>query len=166
MFDPLRILYALADHGVRYVLIGGMAGTAHGSPAITDDLDICYERSETNLERLAEALRELGARLRGRGVPEDVPFQLDARTLQKGDAFTFVTEHGEVDVMATPAGTSGYEELAADAVPMRFELVEVQVASIDALIRMKRAAGRPKDRVHIEFLGALRDELEERGEDD
>ena len=62
--------------------------------------------------------------------------------------------------IGTPAGTSGYEELARTAVRMDLEPVELDVASIDDLIAMKRASDRPRDRAHLEILGALRDELD------
>lgn len=74
---------------------------------------------------------------------------------------TFDTDFGALDILATPSGTSGFEDLAANAVEVELGggLV-VPVASLDDLIRMKRAAGRPKDRVELEILGALRDEIE------
>lgn len=58
------------------MLIGGLAGRAAGSPSITNDTDICYSRHRPNLERLAAALVEMQARLRG--VEDDVAFILDA----------------------------------------------------------------------------------------
>lgn len=158
-FDPLRLLAVLAEHGVQYVIIGGVAAVAQGSPLATVDLDICYERSPENLERLASALRELGAKLRG--APVDVPFLLDARTLAMGDHFTFDTNVGPFDIMASPAGTRGYEELVANAVETDVEGYDVLVASVEDLIRMKRVAGRPKDRAFLEQMGGLRDELED-----
>lgn len=157
-FDPLRALATLNRHGVRYVLIGGFAGKLHGSSALTVDVDICYARDDDNLVRLVEALSELHATLRG--VDQDLPFRLDVRTLRNGDAFTFVTDAGDLDIIGTPAGTSGYEELARTAILMDLEPVEVEVASIDDLIAMKRASDRPRDRAHLEILGALRDELD------
>ena len=157
-FDPLRALATLNRHGVRYVLIGGFAGKLHGSSALTVDVDICYARDDDNLVRLVAALRELRATLRG--AEPDLPFRLDVRTLRNGDAFTFVTDAGDLDLIGMPAGTSGYEELARTAVRMDLEPVEVEVASIDDLIAMKRASGRPRDRAHLEILGALRDELD------
>ena len=93
-FDPVTALRTLLDHDVRFVLIGGFAGALRGSPLITGDLDICYARDDANLERLAEALRSLEARLRG--APPDVPFLLDARTLRAGDLFTFSTSVGRL----------------------------------------------------------------------
>jgi len=158
-FDPVFILRRLQAHGVRFVLIGGLAAKAHGSPTLTVDLDVCYARDRDNLERLAAALNELRAELRG--APPGLPFRLDRLTLERGDAFTFTTEHGDLDILGTPAGVSGYGELEANAedVELDEELV-VKLASLDDLIRMKRAAGRPKDRVELEILGALRDEID------
>jgi len=155
VIDPLAALRRLAEHGVRFLIIGGQAGLARGSSLVTNDLDVCYERSPENLERLATALRSMDARLRG--VDEDVPFILDARTLRNGDSFTFDTEFGAVDVLATPSGTRGYDDLAAGASTMDVGGFDVDVASLDDLIRMKRAAGRPKDLYAVEVLVALRD---------
>ena len=159
-FDFLAVLRILAAHEVRYVLIGGVAATAHGSPSITQDIDICYERTDENLLRLAEALRALNARLRG--VDPTLPFQLDAKTLRMGDSFTFDTDAGAFDCLGTPAGTDGYNDLFANATLTDFDGLQAYVASVDDLIRMKRAAGRPKDRIELEILGALRDEIEGR----
>lgn len=157
-FDPLRALATLDRHRVRFVIIGAFAGRLIGTPTVTRDLDICHARDRPNLEALAAALRELHARLRG--VDEDVPFRLDARSLGAGDSFTFTTDAGDLDVVGTPAGTLGYDELARTADTTTLGDVRVQVASIDSLIRMKRAAGRPKDLIEAEVLAALRDELD------
>jgi hypothetical protein len=160
-FRPLDVLRVMARNDVRFVLIGGLASTARGSPVITGDIDICYARDPDNLERLAAALRELGARLRGRGVPDDLPFQLDAATLEAGDSFTFLTRAGSVDILGTPSGTSGFRDLVAGASELEIGGMPVAVASLDDLIRMKRAASRTKDLAHLEWLLALRDEAEE-----
>lgn len=160
-FEPLRVLTALNDAGVRYVVIGAYAGRILGSPTVTRDLDICHARDAANLDALAGVLRDFRARLRG--VDDDVPFILDGRTLAAGDSFTFSTDAGDLDILATPAGTGGYDDLVRTAVETDLDGVSVLVADIDDLIRMKRAAGRPKDLVELEILGALRDELDARG---
>jgi hypothetical protein len=126
---------------------------------MTLHLDICYDREPANLEALAAALRELGATLRG--VAEDVPFLLDARTLRNGDSFTFDTVHGPLDVLATPSGTRGYDDLAPAARTVNLGGIAVPVVALNDLIRMKTAAGRPKDRLAVEELLALRDEAPE-----
>jgi hypothetical protein len=158
MFDPIRALKVLARHGVRFVIIGGYAGRFWGSNTITNDLDICYARDKKNFEALASALRELGARLRG--APSDVPFLLDAKTLEAGDHFTFETNAGNLDCLGTPQGSQGYLDLIQGATAMDLEGIRVSVLALEDLIRLKRAAGRPKDRVELEILGALREEIE------
>jgi hypothetical protein len=157
-FEPLEALRALERHSVRYVVIGAIAGRLLGSPTITHDLDICYARDDANLHALAAALQELHARLRG--VSEDVSFILDARTLKNGDSFTFETDAGDLDILGRPAGTRGYDDLIRTAEEQQIGAWKVKIASIDALIQMKRAAGRPKDLIEVEVLAALRDEID------
>lgn len=160
-FEPLEAFRVLNAHGVRFVLIGGFAAVIRGSPVITGDLDLCYARDDENLERLAEALRELKAT--PRGAPPDLPFLLDAQTLKNGDHFTFSTTAGPLDCLGTPAGTAGFRDLDGDATDEDLDGLTIRVASLDDLIRMKRAAGRAKDRIALEWLGNIREELEEGG---
>jgi hypothetical protein len=157
-FDPLGGLRTLVQHGVRFVLIGGYAAALRGSPMMTGDVDICPARDRRNLDRLAEALQRLHARLRE--APADAPFLLDSRTLEAGDHFTFATDAGPIDCLGTPAGTEGFGDLDASATDEDLDGLVVRVASLDDLIRMKRAADRPQDRIAVEWLSALRDELE------
>lgn len=157
-FRPEAVIELLGRHNVRYVLIGGLAAITHGAPLVTQDIDVCYDREGANLERLADALREVHAELRG--AEPGLPFRLDARTLAAGDAFTFTTDVGWLDIMATPAGVSGYAELARTADEYSLFGFQVLVASLDDLIAMKRAAGRPKDLLAVEELAALRDTID------
>ena len=157
-FEPLAVLRTLVRHDVRFVLIGGYAAAIRGSPVITGDVDICYARDDDNLERLAAALGELDATLRG--APSDVPFRPDPKALKAGDHFTFSTKAGALDCIGVPAGTDGFADLDASATDEDLDGLVVRVASVDDLIRMKRAAGRPQDLIAVEWLAALRDELE------
>lgn len=143
-------------------MIGGVAGNAHGSPLATFDLDICYERSPENHQALARALQLLHAT--ARGLDPTLPFKLDATTLLLGDHFTFSTDEGSLDCLGTPSGTQGYPDLVRTAVDYPVKGMVVKVASLDDLIRMKRAAGRPKDLLALEFLGALRAEADQEPE--
>jgi hypothetical protein len=158
MFDPVRTLRVLVDEGVRFVVIGGFAGRFWGSNSITNDVDICYARDRKNLEALASALRKLEARLRG--APAGNPFLLDARTLEAGDHFTFETNAGNLDCLGNPAGSRGYLDLIQGATDMDVEGMRIPVAALEDVIRLKKAAGRPKDRAELEILGALLEEIE------
>jgi len=161
-FEPDVILASLIDHGVKFVLIGGLAAQAHGSPSLTGDLDICYARDGDNLARLAASLAELAAVRRG--IPSDAPRlpPLDARTLRAGGLSTLTTKAGDFDILADPDPGFDYERLRASAASTTVAGHLVLVASLTDLIDMKRAAGRPKDRIELEILGALREELDRR----
>jgi hypothetical protein len=150
------IFAALSRHGVDFVLIGGLAGLAHGSSYPTYDLDIAYSRDAANLERLASALRELNVTLRG--APPDLPFQIDVQSLATGANFTFETKYGWFDILADVAGISSYEQLRADSRVESVEGSEVRVASIDHLIAMKRASNRTKDKLMLEEYIVIADE--------
>jgi hypothetical protein len=160
-FDPGPALETLVRHGVDFVLIGGLAAIVHGSSYSTFDLDVAYARDRPNVERLAEALRELRATLRN--APADLPFRLDTETLEAGLNFTFATERGNVDVFGEPAGAPAYAELKRRSSVERIGGVEIRVASIDHLIAMKETAGRPKDRLFASELRALSDQVRRSG---
>ena len=151
-----KLLEPLARHGVDFILIGGMAGIAHGSSYPSYDLDVAYARDPANIVRLVAALEEIGVRLRG--GPEDLPFQLDSRTIENGANFTFVTPFGDFDILADVAGIKSFDHLAADAMEIEVMGVPVRIASIDHLIAMKRAASRTKDKLMVEEYIVLADE--------
>lgn len=159
-FDPLALLSVLRRHGVPFIVIRGFAGNVWRSPTVTNDLDICYDRS-TDAARasLVAALEELGAW--PREWPEGVPFALDERTIRLGDTFTFETKFGNLDCLATPGGTTGYSDLARNARSLDLGGgLAAKFTSLDDLMRMKRAASRPKDRIELEVLAALAEERE------
>jgi hypothetical protein len=161
----LRPLEAFEAHSVRYVVIGAIAAIAQGYPLTTHDLDVTPARDAENLERLSEALRELGARLRVRKGPA-VEFPVDASFLTEATSWTLETRDGQwFDVIFEPAGTAGYADLLDDAV--RLDLGEglvVAVASLRDIIRMKQASGRPKDLAQIPALIETLEQQRVRGE--
>ena len=162
-FDPLGVLRTLISYKVDFVLIGGLAARLHGSPSVTNDLDVCHDDSAENLKRVARALKEMEATLRLPDPDEHVDLPIDDRLLRATQDLTLSTEFGAFDLLARPAGTEGYEDLARSAVSLKLgQGLSVRVASIDDLIRMKRASGRPKDLIEVEILTALQDEIDSR----
>lgn len=161
MAEPFRaraMLRVLVDHGVDFVVVGGIAGIARGSAYMTEDLDIAYARDPDNLSQLAAALTQLNAQLRG--APDEVPFLLDAETLRQGAHFTFETALGPLDILDRPDGSPRYDELKRRAgEPLDVDGLPVLVASLDDLIAMKEATGRPRDLVVASELRGLADEI-------
>jgi predicted nucleotidyltransferase len=155
-----RILRTLLDNDVRFVLIGGLAAQVHGSPSLTGDVDICFALDRENLTRLSEALASMAAIRRGMDAGMNAP--IDDRALRAGDVFTLSTRYGDLDLLAHPDPRLDFESLMSRSIAAEILGVQVRVASLSDLIDMKRAAGRPKDRVELEILGALRDELDHR----
>jgi hypothetical protein len=149
-----RLLHRLVAAGVDFVVIGGVAVVVQGSPRFTRDLDISYATDEENLARLGSLLVELGARLRH--VEEDLPFVPDARTLRQTEMLTLTTVEGEIDLLSDPPGSPGYASLRRKASRIELDGDTVPIASIDDLIAMKDAAGRPQDLVDLESLHLAR----------
>lgn len=166
-FEPRRILEVLFSHGVQYVLVGGVAGTLHGSPLPTDDLDIVPALEKSNLDRLVEALRELDATMMASDEPEGVELDFSGKSLQKWLVdFRFLnlsTRFGRLDLLYRPAGTEGYRDLASNAKTELIAEVEVRLAALEDIIRSKQAAGRERDLQHLPTLRRL---LERKNEED
>lgn len=162
-FDPDRTLRTLVRHGVDFVLIGGLAGVLHGSPATTNDADIVPRRAPENLERLASALLELNARIRTEGIPEGLAFDCSAVFLDRTEVLNLQTDAGDLDVTHRPAGSAGYAELDRRAIVVPIDDYSVRVAALDDIIHSKRTADRPKDRLTLPILEALRDEIDAQG---
>ncbi len=148
-------LQALREAGAEFVVIGAVAAVARGSSQSTQDLDICYERSPKSLQGLASALQPYHPRLRD--APDESKFVLDARTLAGGMNFTLTTDLGDLDLMGEVAGVGQYAEVSAGASVVDLFGQKCAVASLDVLIRSKRAAGRPKDLLMLPELEALRE---------
>jgi hypothetical protein len=165
-FDPERLLSALSEAEVHYILIGGMAAVLHGDVGVTVDIDVVPERKPENLERLAAALRSLGARIRTEGEPEGLSFNCSAdffRNLPPEAIVNMTTEAGDLDVTFCPSGTNGFDDLRRDAIDIEAaDRLHVLVASLEDVIRSKEAAGRDKDRVAVPRLRRLLDRI--RGE--
>jgi predicted nucleotidyltransferase len=154
--DFAGLLRCLAEAGVEYVVVGGAAATAHGSARLTQDLDVVYRRTDDNLHRLTTALAPLRPYLRG--APAGLPFRWDAQTLQRGLNFTLTTGLGDLDLLGEITGGGRYEDLLPDAGTVELFGLSCRVLGLDALIRVKRAAGRPKDLEAIAELEAIREE--------
>ncbi|MGA1835582.1 hypothetical protein VD659_01495 [Herbiconiux sp. 11R-BC] len=143
--DFEKILATLSRHEVRYVLIGGLAAIASGSPFPTEDVDVTPERSAENLDRLSRALDELEARVYTSTEPLGVPFGHDGASLGRSEVWNLATSFGRLDISFHPDGTTGFPDLARDAFDVSVQGVVVRVASLADVIRSKQAANRPKD---------------------
>jgi predicted nucleotidyltransferase len=158
-FEP--VLRALNDANVEYIVVGGLAANYLGVARITFDLDIVYNRSRENLERLVGALAPLHPSLRG--APPGLPFRFDAETLRHGLNFTFTTDLGPVDLLGEMSGVGGYEAALRRSIDAVMFDLPVRVIGLDGLIEAKRAAGRPKDFEAIAELEIIREEREKSG---
>lgn len=154
-FNPYEVLRVLHRHGVRYVVVGGFAAVAHGSPLPTSDIDITPALDAENLTALSDALRDLDARVRVAGVPGGLPFEHDAQMLGVQRILNLVTRAGDVDLVLHPAGTGGYEDLVRDAVTVVVRGQHLPLASLATVVRSKEAAGRSKDLLALPVLRAL-----------
>jgi Nucleotidyl transferase AbiEii toxin, Type IV TA system len=147
--DVAQLLRGLSEHRVDYVLIGGVAIEAYGHVRTTVDLDVIAAWTPENIRRLAAALRQFDARLRGVDADRLGIDVTDPRQLLEGGNFLMRTTHGDLDVFAVDqaAGApASYEQLRARAVPVEALGVSMLVAHPEDLIRMKVAASQFRDR--------------------
>jgi hypothetical protein len=154
--DFVRLLTEFTRHEVAFIVIGGVAAIAHGSARHTVDLDIVYQRSPLNLDRLVAALSPFKPYLRG--APPGLPFYWDPATLKRGLNFTLITDLGDIDLLGEMAGGGTYDDLVSGAVEMEVFGFRCRCLSLRQLIRAKRAAGRPRDFDAIAELEAIEEE--------
>lgn len=150
MTDFRAILQTLCDGGVEFILVGGLAATAHGSARLTADVDAVYRRSPENVHRLVLAIAPHQPYLRG--APRGLPFRWDAATIQRGLNFTLTTDVGDLDLLGEIVGGGRYEDLLPHTVAITVFGLDCHCLDLEWLIRVKRAAGRPKD---LEALAEL-----------
>ena len=153
MVNLEKLITCLANHQVKFVVIGGVAATVHGSAYVTYDLDICYSRDVENLARIANALAPYHPRLRD--MPDDLPFFWDERTLHRGLNFTLKTDLGDLDLLGEVAGIGDFEQVLTSSIRVELFGSKCAVLSLKALIKAKRAADRPKDHLILPELEAL-----------
>ena len=154
-YRPDEVLGVLERHGVRHVVIGGLAATLHGSGTVTFDVDVVPEPSPANLARLSAALDDLEARVRVSGVPGGIPFDHDATSLAAMAVLNLVTRAGDFDITFHPDGVASFAEWDAHADDAEALGVHFRLGSLEDVIRSKEAAGRPKDRATLPALRAL-----------
>jgi len=152
------LLTALHDAHVEFIIVGGVAARAHGSSRLTDDLDVSYARSPANLARLVTALAPFTPYLRG--APPGLPFDWSVAKLSAGLNFTLSTTTGAIDLLGEITGGGGYDALLPHTITITAFSLELQLLDLPWLIRVKRAAGRPKDLEVIAELEALQEEID------
>lgn len=156
MIDFKALLTALDHAGVRFILVGGVAATVHGSSRLTKDVDVVYARDGENISRLSAALRPHAPYLRG--APPGLPFRWDEETIRRGLNLTLATALGPIDLLGEIAGGGRFVDLEPHSVRVSAYGVECLCLGLDKLIDVKRAAGRPQDLDAIAELEILRDE--------
>lgn len=155
MGSTLEILKRLCEQGVDFVVVGGLAGVAHGSSLVTEDLDVCTPMSSQNLSRILAALADL--RPRWRMLPARPPLPSEPSKLESFKNLYILTDWGQVDFLSEIAGIGDYEKVAQHCVTLDISGASCRVLSLDALIEAKRTIGRPKDIQAAVELEAIRD---------
>lgn len=146
----------MVEGGVEFILVGGVAAAVHGSTRLTLDVDAVYRRTPENIRRLARTLAPYHPYLRG--APPGLPFRWDPATIERGFNFTLTSDLGDVDLLGEIPGGGTHEQLQPHAMSIQVFGIECRCLGLEALLRAKRAAGRPKDLEVIAELEAIREE--------
>jgi hypothetical protein len=147
--DAERIFATLDAHRVEYVVIGGIAVQVHGHVRMTNDIDLIPSPTPQNLEHLASALEQLEARVLNAGSE---PLEINAQMLPRATLWQLATRHGDIDVLHDAPGAASFTQLRERALLITLDEHPIPIASLDDLIKMKRAAGRPVDLADIAAL--------------
>ena len=148
-----KLLGLLADGGVRFVLVGGVAVTLHGYVRLTEDIDVLIERTPGNVGRFLDTLADYGEGFAKELSPEDFSDEEGAIRIVEE------SEMSQINVFTRISGLV-YEELAADAEVFELGGREILYASKAALIRLKSSSVREKDQLDVAALERLAEDPE------
>jgi hypothetical protein len=137
---------------IRFVLVGGLAVNAWGYLRATRDVEIVPDPEPDNLTRLADLL----VTLNGRVELEEGALRPDAIAtfLRAGERTLVSTDLGQLDVLQGLPQVPPFAELAKDAQEANVGDLQIRVCSLDALLAMKRASERARDREDLDALEA------------
>jgi predicted nucleotidyltransferase len=150
-FDEL--LKRLADAGVEFVLVGGLAVNAWGVVRGTKDVDVVVAPELANLKRVAKVAVAAGGHVQKGEALLGSPPSI-AAALASGEQVAIETDLGRLDVVQGLEGVPSYAELRERASEAEVLGVSVAVCSVEDLRAMKRAAGRTRDLADLEDLDA------------
>jgi hypothetical protein len=161
------IVAAMNDHGVEYVVIGAFAAIAQGAPLeATRDVDLTPRRTAQNLERLSEALRQLGAKIRVDDLEDGLSFDHSGASLAAMTMLNLTCPAGDFDLAFTPAASpAGYDDLAPNARSIHVGAQSAKAADLWDIIRSKEAAGREKDWLTLPLLKEYASRIDRAAED-
>ena len=157
MASTLDILRRLTDHEVEFVVVGGLAGVVHGSCLVTEDVDLCVPFEPTNLTSILQALRSLHPR--HRMTPRHPALADDPAELAAFNNLYLLTDLGQIDLLSEITGVGRYTEVSRHTTTVGMGGLTVRVLNIDALVRARKALGRPKDLQAAAELEAIRERL-------
>lgn len=148
--DYLAILQTLADHGVDFIVIGGVCAVLHGAPVTTFDLDLVHSRAPENLDRLLMALQALDAYYRGQG---DRRLRPTLSFLASDGHHLLMTSNGPLDLLGTITRQRNYDDLLPHSVELQLkEGLRVRLLDLETLIATKEETGRDKDKAALPIL--------------
>ncbi len=145
----------LQREGVDFVLVGGFGVVAQGSSLVTRDVDVACRMERDNLLRLFSAFEEIHPV--HRMTPHRLPFTREQAERGGLHDLYLSTTWGQIDCLGEIKGIGGYADCRADSEPIEIDGAIIRVLSLDALIRAKRAMGRPRDLHAVLELEAIRE---------
>ena len=146
-----KIAKALQNARLEAIMIGNAAAALQGAPVTTLDVDFMFRKTPTNLRKLKVFADELEAQILKPYYPLSSLYRV-----ANDDAGI------QVDFMSVLHGIKSFENLRSDAVEVVFDEYRLKVASLEKIIRSKKALGRPKDKAVIDILEKTLDEKKKR----
>jgi predicted nucleotidyltransferase len=147
--DFVEILRMLAEHGVEFIVVGGIAAVMQGAAVATFDLDLVHSRKPENVERLLKALEALEARYRTPGAENLKPTRSH---LESEGHQLLMTRSGHLDLLGVIGSNRGYDELLPLSIKQEVAGMKVRVLRLEAVIETKQETGGDKDRAMLPLL--------------